>query len=426
MLAAFAALCCRAVAQVLEILSDRGARAVEPAGGGAGPDLRGVAGARRAATRARPRGCRARLFGGRARLDSPEQCRLITEQLGGERAVGPGGSSWASPPCPICRLGCGAAKGGGAEAAARAAARRVGERHGTLIGSATSRHLRHEPGPGRRRVAARHRRQHARLGPRIDWPAETPAALTPAVNIGPWGRDFHTPLERLHTPQRLRRLARAAAGDGAGDPSALRASGGRAAGGARTSRRKSTVRRSSKRRVVGRGHLAAAARRGQRGAAVARRLRVLPRLGRHLLEHGHAAARARPRRVCCPDWRAGRVVAGSGLKRRASRAAPLGVDDELGDEAAAATHGHVEVVDAPSARSCAQALVALAGVATPVPSTFEFHRHTSVLAATPLVVAVLDEHEEHVAAGPGRPCRGSGRGSWRGRCRWWCPTGRRG
>jgi arginine utilization protein RocB len=30
----------------------------------------------------------------------------------------------------------------------------------------------------------------------------------PAINIGPWGRDYHTPLERLHVPYAFQTLPR--------------------------------------------------------------------------------------------------------------------------------------------------------------------------------------------------------------------------
>jgi arginine utilization protein RocB len=30
----------------------------------------------------------------------------------------------------------------------------------------------------------------------------------PAINIGPWGRDYHTPLERLHAPYAFNTLPR--------------------------------------------------------------------------------------------------------------------------------------------------------------------------------------------------------------------------
>lgn len=33
----------------------------------------------------------------------------------------------------------------------------------------------------------------------ICWPASNLPAAIPTINIGPWGRDYHTPLERLHT-----------------------------------------------------------------------------------------------------------------------------------------------------------------------------------------------------------------------------------
>ena len=35
-------------------------------------------------------------------------------------------------------------------------------------------------------------------GSAIRWPADGALAQVPTVNIGPWGRDYHTPLERLH------------------------------------------------------------------------------------------------------------------------------------------------------------------------------------------------------------------------------------
>jgi arginine utilization protein RocB len=31
------------------------------------------------------------------------------------------------------------------------------------------------------------------------WPEGPASAGLPTVNAGPWGRDYHTPLERLHT-----------------------------------------------------------------------------------------------------------------------------------------------------------------------------------------------------------------------------------
>jgi arginine utilization protein RocB len=38
------------------------------------------------------------------------------------------------------------------------------------------------------------------FGHAIAWPAEGAVAGIPSVNLGPWGRDYHTPLERLHGP----------------------------------------------------------------------------------------------------------------------------------------------------------------------------------------------------------------------------------
>jgi arginine utilization protein RocB len=33
----------------------------------------------------------------------------------------------------------------------------------------------------------------------VRWPEKGGIADIPTINIGPWGRDYHTPLERLHT-----------------------------------------------------------------------------------------------------------------------------------------------------------------------------------------------------------------------------------
>ena len=42
----------------------------------------------------------------------------------------------------------------------------------------------------------------------IAWPAGRAALGVPIVNAGPWGRDYHTPLERLHTGYAFARCCR--------------------------------------------------------------------------------------------------------------------------------------------------------------------------------------------------------------------------
>ena len=37
-------------------------------------------------------------------------------------------------------------------------------------------------------------------GAGLHWPEGRAFAGIPAINAGPWGRDYHTVLERLHTP----------------------------------------------------------------------------------------------------------------------------------------------------------------------------------------------------------------------------------
>ena len=318
-LAAFAALCRRAVAQVLSILSDQARGAVEPAGGGAVLTFEGL---RREVERNQGEAARvaelARSVAARG-LDLPEQCRLITERCWAASGRSGRRSSWASPHA----LSADWAAGRRGRRLRPPRGRRGASGNGTgpdRLPRPLPRHLRHElPGPGRRRVAARHAAPYAARACWIDWPAETPAALdVPAVNIGPWSRDFHSPLERLHTPyafgvlpelllETVREILR---------PKGFRRTRGWW-GEDIAPKVDGTASKLEAAEVVGRGHLAAAARRGQRGVAVARRLRVLPRLGQHLLEAlGHAAARARPEAGVALTGAAGRVVAGSGLKRR--------------------------------------------------------------------------------------------------------------
>jgi arginine utilization protein RocB len=132
-------------------------------------------------------------------LDLPEQCRLLTE--GWWAASGRSGPAvvvgFASMPYRPTELRGDA--GLRLEVAVRQAAQRVAGRHATSIGL-----CRHFPAisdmsflgqvddSGVPAIAAN--TPAWRHG--IDWRA---ALGVPIVNAGPWGRDYHTPLERLHT-----------------------------------------------------------------------------------------------------------------------------------------------------------------------------------------------------------------------------------
>lgn len=135
-------------------------------------------------------------------LDLPERCRLITERLWA--ASGRSGPAvvlgFASMPYLPTRLT--GESGAKLEAAARRAAREVAARHGTSIG--VRGHF-----PGISDVSFLGQVDAAAVpaiaantpawGHGIDWPPDAPPSLgVPTINVGPWGRDYHTPLERLH------------------------------------------------------------------------------------------------------------------------------------------------------------------------------------------------------------------------------------
>lgn len=134
-------------------------------------------------------------------LDLPEQCRRLTAQMwAASRRSGPAVVlGFASIPYLPTELQ--GAAGERLEAACRRAAATVGERHGTPIGIA-----RYFPGISDMSflgqadeaaiptVAA----ETPAWGHGIPWPAAGAIAGIPIVNAGPWGRDYHTPLERLH------------------------------------------------------------------------------------------------------------------------------------------------------------------------------------------------------------------------------------
>jgi arginine utilization protein RocB len=135
-------------------------------------------------------------------LDLPEQCRLITE--GWWAASGQPGPAvvvgFASMPYLPTEL-----HGSGGlclEAAVRQAARRVAGRHATTIGlrprfpaiSDMSFLGQVDEGVVPAIAANTPAWSHG-----IVWPAGRASLGVPIVNAGPWGRDYHTPLERLHT-----------------------------------------------------------------------------------------------------------------------------------------------------------------------------------------------------------------------------------
>jgi arginine utilization protein RocB len=138
-----------------------------------------------------------------AGLDLPERCRLLTEALW--RQSGQTGPAvvlgFASMPYLPARLQGEA--GAKLEAAVRRAAADVGMRHGMTIGcrsyfpAISDLSFLGQVDAGQVPAIAANT---PAWGRGLDWPEGRPALGVPVVNIGPWGRDYHTPLERLHTP----------------------------------------------------------------------------------------------------------------------------------------------------------------------------------------------------------------------------------
>lgn len=132
-------------------------------------------------------------------LDMPEQCRLLTDHLW--TASGRTGPAivigFASIPYLPTELR--GPEGQRLAAAVERAAHQVGDRHGTTFGT-----CRYFPGISDMSFLGQ---VDAEALPVIaaNTPAwvhgvgELVAAGLPTVNAGPWGRDYHTPLERLHT-----------------------------------------------------------------------------------------------------------------------------------------------------------------------------------------------------------------------------------
>ena len=139
-----------------------------------------------------------------AGLDLPEQCRRITEAVW--RLSGRSGPAvvlgFASMPYLPVVLGEDAAARR-LDRATRDAAATIAARHGTTIGL--------EPyfpgisdmsflGQGDESSVGAIAADTPAWGAGLHWPEGPALAQIPIVNAGPWGRDYHTPLERLHRP----------------------------------------------------------------------------------------------------------------------------------------------------------------------------------------------------------------------------------
>lgn len=198
-LASFAALCRRAVARALATLRERatalGGAAALPAEvpvvpfaelrAAAGPSLDDLA-----------RGLQGQ------GLDLPEQCRRITEAAwaASGRSAPAVIVGLASMPYLPTRLRGG--QGARLGAAVERARMEVGTRHGVGIGTcgffpgiSDMSFLGQVDAAAVPAIAA----ATPAWGHGIAWPGGAAALGVPIVNAGPWGRDYHTPLERLHT-----------------------------------------------------------------------------------------------------------------------------------------------------------------------------------------------------------------------------------
>jgi arginine utilization protein RocB len=199
-LSAFRALCRDAVAGIRDRLAER-------AGGAALPDVPVLSFAelKREALAHDPAAAgRLAVLAGEVAargLDLPEQCRLLTAYWwAASRRTGPAVViGLASMPYLPTELR--GRDGRHLEAACRRAAAAVGERHGTGIGIA-------HYFPGISDMSFLGQADEAAVpevaaetpawGCGIPWPQANAIGGVPIVNAGPWGRDYHTPLERLH------------------------------------------------------------------------------------------------------------------------------------------------------------------------------------------------------------------------------------
>jgi arginine utilization protein RocB len=134
-------------------------------------------------------------------LDVPEQCRLLTDHVWA--ATGRAGPAvvlgFASTPyLPTEPRGQAGAR---LEAAVRRAAAETARRRGTGVGV-----CRYFPGISDMSFLGQADPEAVPViaantpawGAGVPWPAEGAIAGLPIVNAGPWGRDYHTPLERAH------------------------------------------------------------------------------------------------------------------------------------------------------------------------------------------------------------------------------------
>jgi len=133
-------------------------------------------------------------------LDLPEQCRILTEHLwSASGRAGPGVViGFASLPYLPTELN--GSRGERLEQAVRDAAARIAARHATSIairrffpGISDMSHFGQADGGELPLVRA----NTPAWGFAIRWPEGHGAAGIPVVNAGPWGRDYHTRLERL-------------------------------------------------------------------------------------------------------------------------------------------------------------------------------------------------------------------------------------
>lgn len=139
-----------------------------------------------------------------AHADLPEQCRQITEYVW--RLSGRGDPTivlgFASTPYLATQLGADAAARDLARAVA-AAAEQIAERHDTSI--ATPKYFQGISdmsflGQADESEVPTIARNTPAWGAGLHWPEGRAFAGIPAINAGPWGRDYHTVLERLHAP----------------------------------------------------------------------------------------------------------------------------------------------------------------------------------------------------------------------------------
>ncbi|WP_281408497.1 M20/M25/M40 family metallo-hydrolase [Mesorhizobium sp. B2-7-1] len=136
-------------------------------------------------------------------LTLPEKCRLITEEAWGlSRLTGPGiVTGFGSIPYLPTNL----SDAPGAmrlKAIAMQIARESAERYGSAIACAdyfagiSDMSFFGEAAESSLDIVARNT---PAWKDSVRWPLRHGLANVPTVNIGPWGRDYHTPLERLHT-----------------------------------------------------------------------------------------------------------------------------------------------------------------------------------------------------------------------------------